>query len=185
MAEDDLLLKLSLNSHLKSDKAIDPDLDHRFQALKSRRSKPNPNRSSSSSSVVLPNPPPVTGAFDGGDHEKPDFDDLFARFAALKGTLPSYSSSSITTTTANSSNQQRKSNDDDDDEDEVDKVIRWAIDAARLDPSPCSDDDDDDDDSHSDDDDDVDSPDGHGRKVRGKTRRAGTSGGDHYSKWKN
>ncbi|KAK3004878.1 hypothetical protein RJ639_019306 [Escallonia herrerae] len=72
-------------------------------------------------------------------------DDLFARFAALKGT-PSSSSSN---------DEQVLSGDQNDNVDEVEKLMRWAMDAARLDPSPSSDDEDDDTD-HTDDDDDED-----------------------------
>ncbi|RVW51257.1 hypothetical protein CK203_075423 [Vitis vinifera] len=79
-AEDELLLNLSLNSHM-SRTPQEPHLD--------------------------------------ADH-----DDLLARFAALKGSI-----SEATATAADG-------DDDDDEEDEVDKVIRWAMDAARLENSP-------------------------------------------------
>ncbi|CAN4105479.1 unnamed protein product [Withania somnifera] len=114
-AEDDVFLKLNLNSHMARgsfSQSIDPDLDQRFQAL---RSKQTPKKSQQ----VL-------------DNQLPPSDDLFTRFAALKSSLPVYSSSS--------SSSPAVENEEDD---EVDKVIKWAIDAARLDPSPLSGTDDD------------------------------------------
>ncbi|KAI3820824.1 hypothetical protein L1987_08373 [Smallanthus sonchifolius] len=134
LTQDDLLLKLTVNSHIKSksdfvpkpshSNAIDPDLDRRFQAL---RSKPNPKSE-------------ITA----------DHDDLFARFAALKA--PNATSASIST--SEDMKIVKHDVEDADEEDEVQKIINWAIDAARLDPSPSSEiDDDDDDDSYSDDDD--------------------------------
>ncbi|KAJ9536510.1 hypothetical protein OSB04_un000304 [Centaurea solstitialis] len=155
LTQDDLLLKLTVNSHTNSkfdfipesshnNNAIHPDLDRRFQAL---RSKPNPN----------PNP---KAEIKPGDHE--DIDNLLARFAALKAPANA-------TSTSSSSNQQhgKVTKDDsfgvdfeeDDEEDEVSKIINWAIDAARLDPSPSSDIDDDDDKDDDDDDDDDDDSD--------------------------
>ncbi|GJW37816.1 hypothetical protein Tco_0060736 [Tanacetum coccineum] len=145
LTQDDLLLKLTVNTHHKSKPIFQPsssrlnsDLDRRFEALRSKPSKPNIQ-----------------------NHEE-DVDNLFARFSALKG--------------GESSNNviiEEKHNhgiDDDDDickanfclyahsideEDEVARIISWAVDAARLDPSPSSDLDQDDetdnDDSDSDD----------------------------------
>ncbi|KAF5759676.1 hypothetical protein HanRHA438_Chr16g0756001 [Helianthus annuus] len=122
LTQDDLLLKLTVNSHTSSkfdfvpessNAIIDPDLDRRFQALRSK-----------------PKPKPETAAAHA------HVDDLFARFAALKGP-------NATSTTEHINIEEA------DEEDEVQKIINWAVDAARLDPSPPSDDDD----SDSDDDD--------------------------------
>uniref|UniRef100_A0A5B7C1T8 Uncharacterized protein n=1 Tax=Davidia involucrata TaxID=16924 RepID=A0A5B7C1T8_DAVIN len=121
-AEDEIVLKLSINSHMSRGRGsyIDPDLDRRFQALKSS------SKASNSKATA--------------DNED---DDLFAKFSALKSSLPS--TSSVNHKRPNKSN----------DEDEVQKVIQWAMDAARLDPSPPSDTGDDDDiDSYDDDSDD-------------------------------
>ncbi|KAI3791023.1 hypothetical protein L2E82_04558 [Cichorium intybus] len=162
LTEDDLLLKLSVNSHIKSKSkskfdflpesshtnAIDPDLDRRLQALRSKPSKPNPKEA-------------ITA-----DNE--DIDNLFARFSALKAP-------SKATATSNSTAEQHGDAvkddtlgivDDEEEEDEVSKIINWAIDAARLDPSPSSDIDDteEDDDSDDDSDDDV------SRTVGGKKK---------------
>lgn len=152
-AQDDMLLKLSLNSHMARSSqfsGIDPDLESRFHALKKPhqpKSKPKSNLDAATTRI-------------GGEKKNPDqSDDLFARFAALKGSLPSYSTSSSAASAVGIGNisdqvqqQQQVLMDDDNEEDEVEKVIKWAIDAARLDPSPPSDSDDDDhSDDHSDD----------------------------------
>lgn len=159
--EDDILLKLSVDSHMSrgsSSQIIHPDLDRRFQALRSS-SKSNSKPPSSTakptgnSSDTKLNKASVVNEDDG--------DDLFARFAALKSTLPSYSNK----------NQQVEINDGDE-VDEVDEVIRWAIDAAALDPSPPSDDDDVSDDS-SDDQTDDDEEDEDNIKKKGKKKKGG------------
>lgn len=140
-AEDDVFLKLSLNSHMargSSTQFIDPDLDQRFQLLRSKQTppkKPNSQRS-------LHNQPPSTSL------TTDESDDLLTRFAALKSSLPTYSSS------ISPAKQQAEAVVEEDDDDEVEKVIQWAIDAARLDPSPDDDDDEDEDnDSNTDEDD--------------------------------
>lgn len=115
-AEDDVFLKLSLNSHMargSSTQFIDPDLDQRFRALKSKTKNPIPQQPRSTSTASDVN--------------------LFPRFAALKSSLPAYSSSA----------NQQAAEENEEDDDEVEKVIKWAIDAARLDPSPPSDTDED------------------------------------------
>nr|XP_043612932.1 clumping factor A [Erigeron canadensis] len=124
LTQDDLLLKLTVNSHLtskpnsnsnsipdlssssSSSSNIDTDLDRRFQALRSKKPEPQ------------------------------NVDDLFTRFAALKG--------GANATPAVDSNYGI-GDDDEEEEDEVQKIINWAVDAARLDPSPSSDIDDNDD----------------------------------------
>lgn len=130
-AEDDVSLKLSLNSHMargSSTQFIDPALDQRFQAL---RSKQTPAKNTISRQGLDKQPPSASITTD-------ESDDLFTRFAALKSSLPAYSSASSSAI--------------EEDDDEVEKVIKWAIDAARLDPSPPSETDDDDDNNTDEDD---------------------------------
>ncbi|KAK3009712.1 hypothetical protein RJ639_014565 [Escallonia herrerae] len=154
-AHDHVLLGLSVDSHTSRGAAareslIDPDLDRRFQALKSKpqpqpKVKPEPHPTSKPG----PSPPPAI----------PEMDDLLARFAALKGT-PSSSSSN---------DEQVLSGDQNDDVDEVEKLMRWAMDAARLDPSPPSDDEDDDTD-HTDDEDEDEDDEDVGSEKKGKRK---------------
>ncbi|KAF5444459.1 hypothetical protein F2P56_033589 [Juglans regia] len=137
-AQDELLLKLSLDSHMSRGPPdyLHTDLDRRFQSLKSRPSLPI---SPSQSQKLTPSSVASAGAED--EELKADLgDELSARFAALKGSLFSSSSSSSST---NVISVGPISSSDDDEEDEVEKLIRWAKDAARLDPSPPSDEDDD------------------------------------------
>ncbi|PIN08276.1 hypothetical protein CDL12_19150 [Handroanthus impetiginosus] len=147
-AQDDMILKLNLNSHMaraSASAAIDPDLDRRFQALR----KPQKPTKVENSTERAPT------KMDNGDSkvdEATAADDLFARFTALKNSLPSY------TRNENKSNFPGDASIDqlvteEQSDDEVEKVIKWAIDAARLDPSPPSDDEDDDDDNDNDNDD--------------------------------
>ena len=124
-AQDELVLNLSINSHMSrvSPNYIDSDLDRRFQALKKSGSSVVPQESSNNKELKA-----VMG------------DDLSARFAVLKG---SSSSSSTPGVGVGPNNILSDDGDgDEDEEDEVEKLIRWAKDAARLDPSPPSDDDD-------------------------------------------
>ncbi|GJW11944.1 hypothetical protein Tco_1577771 [Tanacetum coccineum] len=132
LTQDDLLLKLTVNTHHKSKPIFQPsssrlnsDLDRRFEALRSKPSKPNIQ-----------------------NHEE-DVDNLFARFSALKG------GESSNNVIIEEKHNHGIDDDDDDEEDEVARIISWAVDAARLDPSPSSDLDQDDetdnDDSDSDD----------------------------------
>lgn len=149
-AQDEMLLKLSLNSHMSRvpPAYLDSDLHRRFQALKSRpslppsRSQSQPQRSVEAATTSSTPPPPSLGAsVEDGESQALLGDELSVRFAALKGSLFSTSSSSTPTIVIP---------EDDEDEDEVEKLIRWAKDAARLDPSLPSDDeeDEDDDDEH-------------------------------------
>ncbi|KAH0766152.1 hypothetical protein KY285_002023 [Solanum tuberosum] len=127
-AEDDVSLKLSLNSHMargSSTQFIDPDLDQRFQALRSKQTPPK-------------KPISQKGFDNQATSTTDESDDLLTRFAALKSSLPASSSAK----------QHAVVEDEEDDDDEVEKVIKWAIDAARLDPSPPSGTDDDDDDDN-------------------------------------
>lgn len=137
-AHDDVLIKLSLNSHiahLGTSSSIDPDLDSRFQALKARQSKSKSSKLDASQVTIVSekkNPEKVLRTFD-------ESDDLFARFAALKGSsLPSLPSHPSSAADVGGRDEVRQLVNDDG-EDEVEKVIKWAIDAARLDPSPPSD----------------------------------------------
>ncbi|KAI9168810.1 hypothetical protein LWI28_002283 [Acer negundo] len=137
-AQDEMLLKLSVGSHIAhlSSNQLDSNLDRRYQALKSI---PPSSTNSSSSSSSKPKSPPVVD----DDLKTVLGDDLSSRFAALKSSLAVSSASNNKDTNPKISDHDDADNDS---EDEVDKVIRWAMDAARLDPSPPSDDDDDDDD---------------------------------------
>lgn len=136
-AQDDMLLKLSIHSHIMqsgpfaqtSSSTIDPDLDRRFGALKS---KPKPKLSTSITRTEIDKK--------NGERVVDDFDEraIFARFAALKDSLLAQSSSSSSVGVDEKINNGEKY-DSADEEDEVQKLINWATDAARLDPSPPSD----------------------------------------------
>ncbi|KAI3414345.1 uncharacterized protein J3R85_016453 [Psidium guajava] len=163
-AQDDVLLKLSLNSHIarSSSGDIDPDLTRRFHALKSRPSAPAapsqpPPRPTASASSASSSSSPSPRQVD--DELKAVLgDDLSARFAALRGSLYSSSPSSspdaaaagaVGPSAAADGRDRRETGDfnsrgehDRKEKDEVEKLIQWAVDAARLDPSPPSDDDD-------------------------------------------
>lgn len=165
-AHDEMLLKLSVDSHIASISSnyLDADLDRRFQALRSRHSVPRQSKSQS----ATPSQYQTRRNVSVDDELKSSLgDDLSARFAALKAS----SSSS-----ANDDNKydgvdvgpKIPDGDVDHGEDEVEKIIRWAKDAARLDPSPPSDDDDDKD---SDRDTDSDSDDDEEQPQRNKGRR--------------
>ncbi|KAL7149689.1 hypothetical protein ABFS83_05G057600 [Erythranthe nasuta] len=157
-AQDDMLLKLNLNSHMargSAAAAIDPDLDRRFLALKKPQKPPKVDDPTKSvPAKVDSGGSRVDGASD---------DDLFARFTALKNTIPSHNKSeSRSNLSGDAPANQPAAEEEEESEDEVEKVMKWAIDAARLDPSQPSDDDDDDydcsddeDDCSDDDDDDV------------------------------
>ncbi|XP_006347993.1 probable DNA-directed RNA polymerase subunit delta isoform X1 [Solanum tuberosum] len=151
-AEDDVSLKLSLNSHMargSSTQFIDPDLDQRFQALRSKQTPPK-------------KPISQKGLDNQATSTTDESDDLLTRFAALKSSLPASSSAK----------QHAVVEDEDDDDDEVEKVIKWAIDAARLDPSPPSGtDDDDDDDNTTDEEDDGENSDDDFNRGHRKAKR--------------
>ncbi|KAM7522532.1 hypothetical protein LguiA_012434 [Lonicera macranthoides] len=129
-----MLLKLSINSHMSrgsSSTIIDPDLDSRFQSL---RSKPNPTTSSKfHPSPQRPNPPPSISSVPTDLNLNSDYNpqggDLFARFTALKNSIPVHSSS------PSLNELQKKFENGDDEEDKVEKLIRWVVDTARLDLS--------------------------------------------------
>lgn len=129
-AQDEMILKLSVDSHTSrsSSDYLDPDLHSRFLALKSQKKKDQqqqqhkrrPRSPKKSKDVVEETP-----------------DDLMLRFAALKTSLPSASSSSSVLL----QDEIGEDGDETGEDVEVEKLIQWAIDAARLDPSPPSDDD--------------------------------------------
>lgn len=139
-AQDEMILKLSVNSHTSRSKPdyLDPDLHSRFLALRSKPShqqKKKKKKETNDQKRRSISPPKSKGV-----EETPD--DLMLRFAALKTTLPS-SSSSVPPSVLRPSEIGDEAGELGED-DEVEKLIQWAIDAARLDPSPPSDDDDDD-----------------------------------------
>lgn len=138
-AQDEMILKLSVDSHTSrsSSDYLDPDLHSRFLALKSQKKKDHQHR--------LPRSPPKSK-----DVVEETPDDLMLRFAALKTSLPSASSSSSVSKSVFLQDEIGEDSDEIGEDAEVVKLIQWAIDAARLDPSPPSDDDE----SHSSDDDD-------------------------------
>ncbi|KAL6984793.1 hypothetical protein U1Q18_018172 [Sarracenia purpurea var. burkii] len=181
-AEDDVLLNLSVDSHMSrgvsqsQSSYIDPDLDRRFQSLLNSSRSGSGSRSRSASKVApKPQALPTKTARDQddektkvkrrtGDGGNISDDDLFGRFAALKGSIHSSSSSSSSSSFDRNHYQGPKEYNSGDEklnrrtiesdgvnEDEVQKVIQWAIDAARLDPSPSTDTDDDADSSYDDD----------------------------------
>ncbi|CAK7337613.1 unnamed protein product [Dovyalis caffra] len=144
-AQDELLLKLSVDSHMSrvSPDYLLPDLDRRFQALRSR-----PTSTTIQSSAQ---PPPAMiskSQASKSQEDDADPDDLFARFAALKA-----SDNTNSSTVLGSSGFDQG---DDEEEDEVEKIIKWAKDSARLDPSPPSDEEEDDHDDSDDEDDEDD-----------------------------
>ncbi|OIW17359.1 hypothetical protein TanjilG_22471 [Lupinus angustifolius] len=137
--QDHFLLNLSLNSHtthsspsLSSSSnnydhiSLDLDLERRFQALKGKNHSQNKDQELNS----------VLGH------------DLSARFAALKGKSSSSSHDPLGVGPTVLSNEYEEESEDE--EDQVQKLIEWAKDAARLDPSPPSDEDEDDSDEDED-----------------------------------
>lgn len=118
-AQDAVLLKLKANSHLVSSASsppsldaaeldpLDSDLARRFDALKSRAAAPNPKAAGAGSAL-------------GG------MDELEARFAALKGAAGPEKDTRVRL-------EDLVGESSEDEADEVDKMMRWAMDAARLD----------------------------------------------------
>ncbi|TKY69052.1 hypothetical protein E2542_SST05316 [Spatholobus suberectus] len=95
---------------------LDLDLERRFQALKMKTKSASP-------------PQPQ--------------DDLSARFDALKAKSSPSVDPTVTASnsTARFDNYNEEEEESEDEEAQVQKLIQWAKDAARLDPSPPSDDD--------------------------------------------
>ncbi|XP_061990572.1 uncharacterized protein LOC133710425 [Rosa rugosa] len=132
-AQDDMLLGLSVDSHISRLS----DVDRRFQALKLK--SPTPPKVADANSSA----PAVTSIQVDEELKAVLGDDLSTRFAALKASVPMPSSSSSSSSIIAASSALHADYDDDDavdEDDEVEKLIRWAKDAARLDPSPPSDD---------------------------------------------
>ncbi|XP_058105278.1 uncharacterized protein LOC131248827 [Magnolia sinica] len=141
-----MLLNISTGSHTTRNTSLDSDLVRRLEALKAP-----------SSSTGITRVPPmkdrkrvvVVSAVVDEEMQRILGEDLSARFAALKGSSSSREFQA----------RPKKLDDDDDDDDddvdvdvdddgvskkEVDKLMQWAMDEARLNPSMSSDDDDDD-----------------------------------------
>ncbi|GLT30941.1 hypothetical protein SLA2020_057140 [Shorea laevis] len=163
--QDEMLLQLSIDAHMSrvAPDYLESDLDRRFQALKSKPSarQPQSRQSSAPKQQQQQQNRRQEAVVDNVDQELRSVlgDDLSARFATLKASSSSSSSTAINdvragTNVANSPAGDGFEDHQDDKEDEVEKVIRWAMDAARLDPSPPSDDEDDHNEEESDDDDD-------------------------------
>lgn len=141
-AQDEMFLNLSINSHLSrhcsTTEYLPFDLDRRFKALKS-----NPNIPSNKNPMSHIKFSTETTSFKPThhqDHVDPELkailgDDLSARFASLKA-------SSLPSSVDRRSRVVEEEDDAFDEDDEVEKLILWAKDAARLDPSPSFDDDD-------------------------------------------
>ncbi|KAL5543041.1 hypothetical protein UlMin_010751 [Ulmus minor] len=140
--EGDMLLKLSINSHMSrvAPNYLESDLDRRLHSLKSRPSSSSPNPPPANSTIAPSPPQPQQSPDLDGDPELTAVigEDLSARFAALKATLPPSGSVPVIPVRSGAIDGF---DEDEDEEDEVEKLIRWAKDAARLDPSPPSDDD--------------------------------------------
>ncbi|KAH9602520.1 hypothetical protein KSS87_004412 [Heliosperma pusillum] len=164
-AEDAALLKLTLNSHAvhASSSNLHPELDLRFRNLKTGS---NSKCKQVSTKNMAPQEPKNV-------KKEVDDDDLLLRFAALKASIPKPpppASSSLVGLYASDTCVDNIA--EGGEEDEVDKVIRWAMDAARLDPSPPSDDEDnnnddfDDSDKSDTSDEDPDSPSGNQKNQR-------------------
>lgn len=140
-AQDDLLLKLSVDSHMarassSSRTSVDPDLERRFQALKSKPQ--NTSTSAVSTTRTIDDDRDQVKVNTTNNIGGLEADDLFARFAALKGSIPSHNRKNDIDSSEIVSREKEEESDDE--VDEVEKVIKWAIDAARLDPSALSDD---------------------------------------------
>ncbi|KAE9615792.1 hypothetical protein Lal_00017730 [Lupinus albus] len=141
--QDHFLLNLSLNSHTTrsspslssssnnyDDISLDLDLERRFHALKGKTSSQSNDQELNS----------VLGQ------------DLSARFAALKGkSSSSHDQLRVGPTATALSNVYEEESEDE--EDQVQKLIDWAKDAARLDPSPPSDEEEEEDDDSDEDED--------------------------------
>lgn len=151
-AEDDLLLKLSVGTHSSRSSPLDPHLARRFEDLKSPPPLP--------SSEAQPRPTaPLKTATKGGAPSASDDgqwgevlgNDLAMRFAALKGSSSSgtgrsdpgiQNSGMATPQTKLPLEEEEEEEEGGVSQKEVDKLLQWAMDAARLDPSKSDDEDD-------------------------------------------
>ncbi|KAK8945323.1 hypothetical protein KSP40_PGU011187 [Platanthera guangdongensis] len=142
-AEDELLMEVHVASHTISS-SLDSDLARRFEALKSPRLPPHPK-----ASQAIPPPQSSTPESKGLEnrdriHEDAANDDLMARFAALKA--PTRNLQPMSNPISNHVDFSADEEMDDGDEiskKEAEKVMQWAMDAARLDPSRSDDEDND------------------------------------------
>ncbi|XP_031496303.1 uncharacterized protein LOC116261602 [Nymphaea colorata] len=155
VAQDDVFLRLNVNSHRlhSSSSGLDADLDRRFAALKvPSAQKPNPSAACNESEEKR-------GQIGDGKSGDVFGAELSARFLALKGPMKGEADvamkqpmDSLSVAAGNGCGE------DEDFDSEVQKLLEWAKDAARLDSSRSdeedegSDGDDDDDDDESDDD---------------------------------
>ncbi|KAK1325938.1 hypothetical protein QJS10_CPA01g00454 [Acorus calamus] len=168
-AEDHLLLDISVGSHTTSDN-LGPDLSRRFHALRStpsRSTKTLPKKDSGEKAIRRGGGGGVEDVGMGSESSSLDAE-LLARFASLKGSGGasgdgggggSFDSALPGTESWKVGRSDRVS-----EAEEVEKVLQWAMDAARLDPSPPTDDDDDgDDDDFDDDNEDVRKKDKHNK----------------------
>ncbi|EHA8591622.1 nucleolin [Cocos nucifera] len=181
-AQDDLLLKLRVDSHPISSRpsssfdALDSDLARRFEALKSP-----PPPLSTAAPAPPPSKPVAKGAKAAADDEEWGRilgDDLAGRFAVLKGSSsgpnPGIQQPDLMTpNVADSDDEAGAGGGDVVSEKEVEKVMQWAMDAARLDPSKGDGGEDDDNDGEStDDDDDEEEEDVNEKKMsKGKPKK--------------
>ncbi|KAI3978327.1 hypothetical protein MKX01_013125 [Papaver californicum] len=165
-SQDELLLKLSINSHTTTDN-LDLDLLHRFQALKSNNKSTSVISSSSKTTADSVSKVSLLKKEKGSDSVGGGLQDLDSRFNALKNKSGSSSTTEIGRLGFDDGDDQS------DEDDEVEKLIKWAKDAARLDPSPPSDDDDDNvdpEDDRDDDDDDLEDSDDDEEEIRKKSK---------------
>ncbi|XP_042402216.1 histone-lysine N-methyltransferase EHMT2-like [Zingiber officinale] len=159
-AEDDLLLKLSVGTHSSRSSPLDPNLARRFEDLKSPPPPP--------SSAVQPRPldPLITVTKGGASSASDDRqwgevlgDDLAMRFAALKGSSssgagrsdPGIKNSGLEMPQRKLPFEEEEEKEEEEEEEEeeggvskkeVDKLLQWVMDSARLDPSKSDDEDD-------------------------------------------
>ncbi|XP_010250862.1 PREDICTED: nucleolin [Nelumbo nucifera] len=139
-AEEEMLLKLSVNSHMAraSSSPLDRDLAHRFEALKKPSAPPGITK------VRLPPKQPIVKTKEDDELNRILGADLSARFGALKGSSSSVTESQMSSVRSDGGDGVDDKEDDEDEDgaskSEVEKLIQWAMDAARLDPSRSDDD---------------------------------------------
>lgn len=134
-AEDEAVLSLSVDAHhITASSETDylpPDLHRRFQALKSSTAAAAASASASAASKTKPKAKAKV-------EEECEGDDLWGRFAALKASIPPQSHHRPVLELVDqpsAAGQEVIVDADITEEDQVAKVIQWAMDAARLDPS--------------------------------------------------
>lgn len=136
-AEDEVLMGLHVGSHTMSSSSLDLDLARRFEALKT----PSFRTSKAKQPIAPPHlSAPRSKRSETNDQSSSDVmtDDLMTRFAALKGpsSKPQPMTDPILYRDDSTDDEQNENNDGGDkvSKKEVEKVILWAMDAARLDP---------------------------------------------------